>query len=191
MFQTVFRAREKHDECCQQGRVLLLHLAMNARTRKMLQSTVLLKTTMSTELTKTQLQQILKFATSLAREAGALILTGSTALHANSAATSDEKKNSVDLVTEYDVAVEKLVQEKLKAEYPSFGFIGEESYSAGIRPEITDVPTFCVDPIDGTTNFVHGFPFVCHSLGLIYKQRPVIGVIYNPFLDHMVSLPRD
>lgn len=80
--------------------------------------------------------------------------------------------------------------------------IGEESYAAGARPELTDVPTFCVDPIgiflesrfnnqldvfvDGTTNFVHGFPFVCISLGLIYKQRPVLGVIYNPFLDHLV-----
>jgi len=40
---------------------------------------------------------------------------------------------------------------------------------------------------DGTTNFVHGFPFVCISLGLIYKKRPVLGVIFNPFLDHLVS----
>ena len=39
---------------------------------------------------------------------------------------------------------------------------------------------------DGTTNFVHGFPFVCISIGLIYKRTPVLGVIYNPFLDHLV-----
>ena len=39
----------------------------------------------------------------------------------------------------------------------------------------------------GTTNFVHGFPFVCISLGLIYKKHPVVGVIYNPFLDHMYT----
>jgi len=57
----------------------------------------------------------------------------------------------------------------------------------GAGPELTDLPTFCVDPIDGTTNFVHGFPFVCISLGLIYKQRPVLGVIYNPFLDHLYT----
>jgi len=42
--------------------------------------------------------------------------------------------------------------------------------------------------IDGTTNFIHGFPYVCISLGLIYKKRPVLGVIYNPFLDHLVRL---
>lgn len=40
---------------------------------------------------------------------------------------------------------------------------------------------------DGTTNFVHGFPHVCISLGLIYKKTPVLGVIYNPFLDQMYS----
>jgi len=44
-----------------------------------------------------------------------------------------------------------------------------------------------VDPIDGTTNFIHGFPFACISLGLIYKKRPVLGVIYNPFLDHLYT----
>lgn len=81
--------------------------------------------------------------------------------------------------------------------------IGEESYSSGTRNELTDEPTYCVDPIgkanlyssrwylicdlpDGTTNFVHGFPFACISLGLIYQKRPVLGVIYNPFLDHLV-----
>lgn len=45
-----------------------------------------------------------------------------------------------------------------------------------------------IELVDGTTNFVHGYPFVCISLGLIYKQRPVLGVIYNPFLDYLVSL---
>ena len=40
---------------------------------------------------------------------------------------------------------------------------------------------------DGTTNFVHGFPFACVSIGLLYKKRPVIGVIYNPFLDQLYS----
>ena len=39
---------------------------------------------------------------------------------------------------------------------------------------------------DGTTNFVHGFPFACISIGLIYERRPTLGVIYNPFLDHLV-----
>jgi myo-inositol-1(or 4)-monophosphatase len=40
---------------------------------------------------------------------------------------------------------------------------------------------------DGTTNFVHGFPFVCISIGLIYRKTPVLGVVYNPFLDELYS----
>jgi len=75
------------------------------------------------------------------------------------------------------------VKKELSSEYPTFAFIGEESYSAGTCPSLTDEPTFCVDPIDGTTNFVHGFPYCCVSLGLIYQRRPVLGVIFNPHLD--------
>ncbi|KAF9486546.1 inositol monophosphatase [Pholiota conissans] len=133
-------------------------------------------------------RSIMMFTTGLARRAGALILEGSAAIQSASYESGvGEKKNSVDLVTEYDVKVEKLVQDELKAQFPTFSFIGEESYSAGARPPLTDAPTFCVDPIDGTTNFIHGFPFVCISIGLIYKKRPVLGVIYNPFLDHLYT----
>ncbi|KAG2341936.1 myo inositol monophosphatase [Suillus weaverae] len=131
------------------------------------------------------LRSILTFTVKLARTAGTLILEGSQAIQTTS--DVNEKKNSVDLVTEYDVAVEELVKSEIAKAYPSFKFIGEESYSSGTRNELTDEPTFCVDPIDGTTNFVHGFPFACISLGLIYQKRPVLGVIYNPFLDHLYT----
>ncbi|KIM47720.1 hypothetical protein M413DRAFT_439397 [Hebeloma cylindrosporum] len=142
----------------------------------------------ATDLTSEQLQSILAFVSNLARNAGSLILEGSAAIQsASSGSGVEEKKNSVDLVTEYDVKVEELVKKELKSQYPSFDFIGEESYAAGSRQPLTDAPTFCVDPIDGTTNFIHGFPFVCISLGLIYKRRPVLGVIFNPFLDHLYT----
>ncbi|TFK56372.1 inositol monophosphatase [Heliocybe sulcata] len=140
-------------------------------------------------VTPSDLRDILGFTVSLARKAGALILEGSKAIHAPSAKDVGEKKNSVDLVTEYDVKVEDLVKKEIAAMYPNFKFIGEESYVAG-QNELTDDPTFCVDPIDGTTNFVHGFPFVCISIGLIYHRRPALGVIYNPFLDHMYTAVR-
>jgi myo-inositol-1(or 4)-monophosphatase len=58
-------------------------------------------------------------------------------------------------------------------------FIGEETYKPG--QELTAKPTFIVDPIDGTTNFFHGHPYVCVSLGLAIERKPVVGVIYNPF----------
>ncbi|KAJ6575455.1 hypothetical protein B0H19DRAFT_1344805 [Mycena capillaripes] len=140
------------------------------------------------ELTTHDLESILEFTVALARTAGDLILEGSEAIQSVTASKDvNEKKNSVDLVTEYDVRVEELVKKELAQKYPTFKFIGEESYSAGSRPPLTDEPTFCVDPIDGTTNFIHGFPFVCISLGLIYKRRPVLGVIFNPFLNHLYT----
>ena len=58
-------------------------------------------------------------------------------------------------------------------------FMGEETYKPG--DELTEKPTFICDPIDGTTNFFHGHPYVCISLGLAIDRKPVVGVIYNPF----------
>ncbi|KAH7886279.1 myo inositol monophosphatase [Phlebopus sp. FC_14] len=141
---------------------------------------------MTTLLGPSELRSILAFTVNLARTAGTIILEGSQAIQ--SASGINEKKNSVDLVTEYDVAVENLVIGEIKKAYPSFKFIGEESVSkTGTLPELTDDPTFCVDPIDGTTNFVHGFPFCCISLGLIYQKRAVLGVVYNPFLGYLYT----
>jgi fructose-1,6-bisphosphatase/inositol monophosphatase family enzyme len=50
-------------------------------------------------------------------------------------------------------------------------------------PRSYDIANDC--EVDGTTNFVHGFPFVCVSIGLIHRKTPVVGVIYNPFLDEL------
>lgn len=64
-------------------------------------------------------------------------------------------------------------------------FIGEEQTAAngGVIPELTDAPTWMVDPVDGTTNFVHGQPMVCTSIGLAVGKRCVVGVVFNPILD--------
>lgn len=58
------------------------------------------------------------------------------------------------VVTETDQAVEAYIKDSISQTYPNFRFIGEESYAGGERVELTDEPTFIVDPIDGTTNFV-------------------------------------
>lgn len=63
--------------------------------------------------------------------------------------------------------------------------MGEETFAPGQK--ITDQPTFVVDPIDGTTNFVHGFPSACVSLGLAVGRVPTVGVVYNPFLDQLYT----
>nr|CAD7586167.1 unnamed protein product [Timema genevievae] len=66
----------------------------------------------------------------------------------------------------------------------SHRLIGEESVT---EPVLTDAPTWIIDPIDGTTNFIHGFPLTCISIGLTVNREPVLGVVYNPILEHMFT----
>ncbi|XP_056594684.1 inositol monophosphatase 2 isoform X2 [Triplophysa dalaica] len=78
------------------------------------------------------------------------------------------KSTPTDLVTESDHQVEELIISTLSEKYPSHRFIGEESSAAGVKCELTDSPTWIIDPIDGTCNFVHSFPMVALEFGVIY-----------------------
>lgn len=89
------------------------------------------------------------------------------------------------MVTETDKAVEDMISKALAEKYPTFSFMGEETWQPGVK--IGPEPTFIVDPIDGTTNFIHGFPHACVSLGLSVDRVATVGVIYNPFLDILYS----
>ncbi|KAI9015083.1 hypothetical protein BC832DRAFT_524984, partial [Gaertneriomyces semiglobifer] len=99
-----------------------------------------------------------------------------------------------DLVTQTDTKVEALIFSTLRQKYPSHKFVGEESVSAsedkktGIADD--DVPTWVIDPVDGTTNFVHGFPFVAVCIALVLNRVPIVGVVYNPILDEMFHAVR-
>ncbi|KAK0387055.1 hypothetical protein NLU13_5368 [Sarocladium strictum] len=124
------------------------------------------------------LQQLCVDMTAIAKAVGEIILNA----RPNAGSTSI-KKNTADIVTETDQAVEAHIRQRLLGQYPSFEFIGEESFKSG--SEITDQPTFIVDPIDGTSNFVHGFPAVCVSIGLVVNKSPTVGVVYNPFTDEL------
>ena len=101
----------------------------------------------------------------------------------NSTETKDS--NPTDLVTEVDKSVEKFLFSSLKSLFPSFDLIGEETVSASEskKVDLKDIPTWVIDPVDGTTNFVHGFPFVCICVGLCVNKKPVLGVVYNPILE--------
>eukprot|EP01023_Acetabularia_acetabulum_P059163 TRINITY_DN7104_c0_g1_i1.p1 TRINITY_DN7104_c0_g1~~TRINITY_DN7104_c0_g1_i1.p1 ORF type:complete len:309 (-),score=53.21 TRINITY_DN7104_c0_g1_i1:227-1153(-) len=97
-------------------------------------------------------------------------------------------KGAVDLVTESDQQCEKIIAEKLRSAFPDHLFIGEEgSAEQGHTDTLTDAPTWMVDPIDGTTNFVHKYPFVCVCIGLYVGGEGVVGVVYNPVLDELFS----
>lgn len=120
-----------------------------------------------------------KLAVELAKKASMLMKETSGSLK-----TIAQKESHADLVTETDRNVEKLLFDELRKHYPSDRFIGEEESS---KSELTDEPTWIIDPVDGTTNFVHTFPFCCISIGFAVKKEPCIGVIYNPFLDHLYT----
>jgi len=62
--------------------------------------------------------------------------------------------------------------------------------AAGQEYKLTDKPTWIIDPIDGTTNFVHGVPWTCISIGVTIDKQLVVGVVYNPILDELFTAVR-
>lgn len=87
-------------------------------------------------------------------------------------------KQDRDYASELDVAIERAVREQLAEATPGFGFLGEEEGNHGAAGG----PTWVLDPVDGTSNLVHGLPLCGVSLALLDEGRPVIGVIELPFL---------
>ncbi|KAF2712233.1 inositol monophosphatase, partial [Pleomassaria siparia CBS 279.74] len=126
------------------------------------------------------LQEIHDFMISIALKAADII----TSAHPTTSAAGS-KINSVDLVTETDRAVETMISTSLREKYPSFEFMGEETYQKGTA--LSPKPTFICDPIDGTTNFVHRHQYVSISLGLSVNIVPTIGIVYNPFTSTLYS----
>jgi myo-inositol-1(or 4)-monophosphatase len=125
-------------------------------------------------------------AEGIARKAGALL----RGFYEKGVAT--EYKGDVDLVTEADRASEALIRERLAAAFPGHGIFGEE----GTRDQMESEFRWYVDPLDGTTNFAHGFPAFCVVLGLERRKaglaadadgEMVAGVIYDPLRDEMFS----
>jgi myo-inositol-1(or 4)-monophosphatase len=128
-------------------------------------------------------------AETIAREAGALLREY---FHRG---VHTEYKGDVDLVTEADRASEKLITERLRAAFPAHGVYGEEGTRSGLESEYR----WYVDPLDGTTNFAHGFPVFCVVLGCERRAKGlaqnedgemVAGVIYDPLRDEMFAAER-
>src|SRR3954463_5618248 len=113
----------------------------------------------------------------IAREAGKLLMTyfeqriGFT------------YKGDVDLVTEADKASEKFIVERLRSAFPHHDIVGEE----GTRDATGSEFRWYVDPLDGTTNFAHGYPVFCVSMGLVYNGGLVAAILYDPTRDEMFT----
>jgi myo-inositol-1(or 4)-monophosphatase len=124
------------------------------------------------KLKRSELLKIQKAAVSAAEEAGELLMS----YYRKRLNVREKAKSS--LVTQADLESEALIRRLLEKQFPSFQFLGEESGEVGPHNERT--PTWHVDPLDGTTNFVHGFPMFCVSIGLAIGDEPVVGVIHIP-----------
>lgn len=68
-----------------------------------------------------------------------------------------------------------------------FSFIGEETTSEGTKAVLSDSPTWIIDPVDGTMNFVHSFPHSCVSIALLVNKIPEIAIIFNPVLKQLFT----
>jgi myo-inositol-1(or 4)-monophosphatase len=112
-------------------------------------------------------------AVAIAREAGALLMSGWRKHPGVS------KKGAIDLVTEFDVRSETLLRERLGRAFPQHTVVAEEGAA---RDVVGERPVWYVDPIDGTTNFAHGHFFFAVSLGLAVRGEPILGVVHAPAL---------
>eukprot|EP01098_Paradermamoeba_levis_P012576 TRINITY_DN5536_c0_g1_i1.p1 TRINITY_DN5536_c0_g1~~TRINITY_DN5536_c0_g1_i1.p1 ORF type:complete len:287 (-),score=88.26 TRINITY_DN5536_c0_g1_i1:96-956(-) len=130
-------------------------------------------------VTNEQLDAYLDFAVKKALEVGKII---EEAFYKDKEV---EEKGTADLVTQTDKQVENILKESFQNQYPEHKFLGEESYDSETGYNLTNDPTWIIDPIDGTTNFVHKFPFTAVSIGLAVNRQPVVGVVYNPILKEL------
>ncbi|HKD15159.1 MAG TPA: inositol monophosphatase family protein [Candidatus Angelobacter sp.] len=112
----------------------------------------------------------------LAREAGSVLMS-------YFGKVSVEYKGDVDLVTEADRSSEKLIVERIRKLWPSHDLMGEE----GSRIETGSDFRWYIDPLDGTTNFAHGYPVFCISIALEHKGERIAGVLYDPCRNEMFA----
>jgi myo-inositol-1(or 4)-monophosphatase len=116
-------------------------------------------------------------AAELARAAGAILREGHGRTHA------PERKGRIDLVTEYDRRSERLVLDGLRRRFPGDAVLAEESGAHAGDGQLR----WIVDPLDGTTNFAHNYPFFCVSIAAEAAGRLVAGVVYDPIRDELFA----
>jgi myo-inositol-1(or 4)-monophosphatase len=120
---------------------------------------------------------MLPFAVTIARRAGALLLEGLTQRPAV------ELKSPFEVVTAIDRASEALIVQAIAEQFPDHAVLAEEG--GGI--EHNSEYLWVIDPLDGTNNYAHGFPFFCVSIALLRHQELFLGVVYDPVRDEMFT----
>lgn len=121
------------------------------------------------------MKNVLDFAVTIAREAGALLKEKFAAPH------QVTYKGVINIVTEADLMAEDHLRKRIQAKFPHHDILAEES------PEMRSGSDsrWIIDPLDGTTNYAHGYPVFCVSVALEVKGNIALGVVYNPMLDEL------
>ena len=127
---------------------------------------------------------MLDFAVQIAREAGQVLADKF------GRALQISNKGDIDLVTEADLAAERLIVERIRSYHPRHAILTEESgdvkEAGGPQAEYK----WIIDPLDGTTNYAHGYPTFCVSVALEHEGRVVVGAVYDPTRDEMFAAER-
>ncbi|XP_017053253.1 inositol monophosphatase 2 [Drosophila ficusphila] len=139
---------------------------------------------MSYEISEEKLREYYQVSLDLVKKCGPLFLEGF-----QKPKTDYEVKSAFyDLVTVYDRQIEATLAEGLLKAFPESKIIGEEALAdAKTQPELTDDPTWIIDPIDGTNNYVRKIPHCCISVGLSINKELVVGIVYNPPANELYS----
>ena len=128
---------------------------------------------------------MLDFAIETARAAGRVL-----AERFGRASLEVQHKGDIDLVTESDLAAERLIIERIRSYYPRHAILAEESGAATHEGAGESAYKWIVDPLDGTTNYAHGYPCYCVSVALEREGEIVIGVIHDPTRDETFAAER-
>ncbi len=126
---------------------------------------------------------MLNFAIETARDAGHILL------EKFGRKIKVSKKGDINLVTEADLASEALIIERIKSYYPRHSILAEESGEAVVVGGDSEWK-WIIDPLDGTTNFAHGYPCFCVTLALEHEGEIVIGVTFDPTRDELFAAER-
>jgi myo-inositol-1(or 4)-monophosphatase len=106
-----------------------------------------------------------------------------------------KEKSRKDLVTDADVAAQRLIYQMIMSQFPDHQFVGEEGDPNGNGPASDRIPDgqwcWVVDPIDGTANYVHRLPNFAVSIALVRDGQSHVGVVYDPMADEMFSAIRN
>jgi myo-inositol-1(or 4)-monophosphatase len=130
----------------------------------------------------TEWQNLLDTASAAARLAGDLILLNLGSLSKEDITT----KQAADFVTRVDREAEQLIVETIKERYPDHRFIAEESF----RDTSPASYRWIIDPLDGTTNYIHGYPIFSISIALQFREIPMLGLIFDPVREEIFTAIR-